>query len=676
MPEVTQLKPQDREALGVRLRTEFDEVERDKQFIEQEWLKDLRQYKGIYDPEVEAKIGKNKSRAFIRLTRTKVKSTDARVTDMLFPGGTDKNWELTPTPVAEIKPALHAMAIKRVAFEKIQAMSQQLASLDEPTIAELDAKGQLPNVEALAKLVEAGQFDGLPKDIKPSETEVRAAVQDFAKVATNKMAMEIDDQLTEANYDVVLRDVIHGGHLYGTGILKGPLVEKRSLKRWAREVDEEGEEGEWKLSTVQVQVPFVEFVPCWDVYPDMSVVDLDKTDFIFQRHIMTKHQLRRLGNRLNFNQALIDKHIADNPEGDAKFKTFETELQSISKDQVYKVQRRKGKYEVLERWGYIDGFDLRMAGIEIPDDQVHKEYEGNIWLLGEQVIKLILNPSDAETRPFHFYYFEKDETSIWGNSIPGIIRDPQKLFNASWRAMFDNAAIAAGPNVEVNVDLMDDDEDLEDIFAFRVWLRKGTGIESQYPAVRFHIVPSYTNEYLALGKEVKQMLDETSTLPGFVHGEQDPGVTKTARGLSMLFGAANVTLKDVVKNFDLGITEPFITAMYHWNMQFNDREDIKGDFQTKARGSTALVAKEIAGERLELFAQNTKDPIDNPWIKRGELNRERAKSLDMDPAKFVKTDEEVDSDKDAEIAALTQQLEALTAQVKSQGSGAGSGVPA
>ncbi|KKL74861.1 hypothetical protein LCGC14_2060670 [marine sediment metagenome] len=519
---------------------------------------------------------------------------------------------------------------------------------------------EAPNVEALAAMVEAGEFKGLPNDVSPTETEIRDAVQIKAKIQADKMALEIDDQLTEAQYDVVVREVIHSGHLFGTGILKGPLVEKRTLRRWAREVDEEGEEGEWKLSTVQVQVPFVEFVPVWDLYPDMSVTDLAKTDFIWQRHLMTKHQLRRLGKRLFFNKDTIDQYIKDHPEGDATFKTYETMLQSISKDQNFKVHERKGKYEVLERWGFIDGLDLQQAGVEISDDQLNVEFEANVWLLGDQTIKSITNPSDAEQRPFHFYYFEKDETSIWGNSIPGIIRDPAKLFNSSWRAMFDNAAIAAGPIIEINVDKVDDDEDLEDWFAFRVLLSRGTGIDGHKPALTLHNPKSYVEQYIALGKEVKQMLDETSTLPGFVHGEQDPGVTKTARGLSMLFGAANVTLKDVIKNFDLGITDSFITAMYHWNMQFNLRQDIKGDFKTKARGSTALVAKEIAGERLELFAQNTKDPIDGPWIKRGMLNRERAKMLDQDPDKFVKTDEEFNADLQAEVEALRAQVEELS----------------
>jgi hypothetical protein len=52
---------------------------------ERRWLKDLRQYRGVYDPETLVRMDKNRSKAFVRLTRTKVKTLDSRLIDLLFP---------------------------------------------------------------------------------------------------------------------------------------------------------------------------------------------------------------------------------------------------------------------------------------------------------------------------------------------------------------------------------------------------------------------------------------------------------------------------------------------------------------------------------------------------------------------------------------------------------------
>lgn len=647
-----------RESFGARLQSLFHETEQNRQEVEQEWLKDLRQYKGQYEPDVLAKISKKRSRAFIRLTRTKVKTTDARVTDMLFPGGSDKNWHMTESPVSEVDPRLHATILQNIAFEKVEALAAQLQALPPEQIQAMSESGGMPDVPSLTALIAEQRLDDLPKEIRPTEDESLMAVNEFAKESAQKMSDEIEDQLTEAKYEDVVRDVIHSGHLFGTGVLKGPLVEKRTIKHWMQGRDEKGNATGWTLHNMEINVPFMEFVPIWDTYPDMSTTDLGHAEFIFQRYVMTRAETRKLSKRPFFDQEAINKYVKENPEGDAKYKTYETELRGISKDQVYHARERRRKYEVLEYWGNVDGMELQACGCEVDEDLLHLDFEANVWMLGNTIIRAILNPSDAKVRPYHFYYFEKDETSIFGNSIPWVIRDPQSIFNSSIRATLDNAAISAGPQVEVNVDLLDDDENVEDLFPFRIWLRHGEGINAQYPAVRVTPVPNYSQAFLQIADVSKQLLDETSTLPSYTHGEQDKGVAKTVGGLSMLMGAAAITLKDVVRNFDNGITKPFITAMYHWNMQFNEREDIKGDYEVKARGSSSLMAKELHAQRLELFAANTKDPIDGPYIKRAELNQERAQALDLDADKFVRTEDEIQADARQQLEALLQRLQA------------------
>lgn len=70
-----------------------------------------------------------------------------------------------------------------------------------------------------------------------------------------------------------------------------------------------------------------------------------------------------------------------------------------------------------------------------------------------------------------------------------------------------------------------------------------------------------------------------------------PGAGETASGLSMLMGASNILLKDRVKDFDEYVSAPFIRAMYRFNMQWNPREEIKGDYEVVATGRSRLSAK-------------------------------------------------------------------------------------
>jgi hypothetical protein len=267
--------------------------------------------------------------------------------------------------------------------------------------------------------------------------------------------------------------------------------------------------------------------------------------------------------------------------------------------------------------------------------------------------------------PYYVYYFDKDETSIYGEGIAAIMRDPQRLVNASIRAMIDNAAHCAGPQYEVNVDLLADGEDPSDIGAFKVWLRTGRDADvAGKEVVRVKTIASYTPEFLNMYGLFSRLGDEVTIVPRYLQGDaRVSGAGRTASGLSMLMGQANVGLSDLVKMFDDGITKPFITSMYNWNMEFNDKQDIKGDMKIIARGSTALMAKEIRAQQIQTFLQMTLNPEDVTWIKRGNLLRRWSESTDIGGDEAVYTEDEHSAIMEQRQAALA------AAQEKQQGAG-------
>lgn len=105
-------------------------------------------------------------------------------------------------------------------------------------------------------------------------------------------------------------------------------------------------------------------------------------------------------------------------------------------------------------------------------------------------------------------------------------------------------------------------------------------------------------------------------MPSYTHGQQTSSMNKTATGMSMLMGAANVALKSTIKNIDDFLLEPLITALFHWNMEYGTNQKSKGDLKIFARGSAALVQKEVQSQRLLQFLSLVSNELDNSMIDR------------------------------------------------------------
>lgn len=583
--------------MGQYVRTIFEESRAARQDTEDRWIVDLRQFRGQYAPEMLERMSPNRSKAFIRLTRNKVKTVNSRLVDFVFPANGDPNWDITPTPLPEISD------------------------------------------DALKTLVQIHEQQS-GESVTPDTLKV--LVSDYATRQASKMARHMEDQLAELKYRETMKEVIHSGNLYGTGVLKGPLVSVNTESKYKKMGD--GADKRWVQEAHDVLTPFIESVPLWDFYPDMSATKASSCRYMIQRHSMDKSKLVELSKRADFDNSVISKYLRSNPDGDCEQFSYETELKEMGNRTAgsNSVNSASKKYEVLEFWGYIDMEDVERLGLDVPEKlKGQVEVAANLWTLGDQVIKATLAPLQSIVFPYYFYYYDKDETSFFGEGIASIMRDPQELINSSFRAMLDNAAISAGPQIEANLDLLSEDEDPTEIYPFKVWLRSGDGTDATAPAVRVFTLGSSTAEYLQLNDALEKYADEVTTIPRYMWGDQAGGAGRTASGLSMMMGSANITIKDQVKYFDDGITEPFISALYQWNMEFGGDESIKGDYKVIATGTSSLIAKEVYAQSLMNFANLTNNAVDLPIVKRDKIIRSIAEALDLGDKGLVRSETEV-----------------------------------
>jgi len=206
------------------------------------------------------------------------------------------------------------------------------------------------------------------------------------------------------------------------------------------------------------------------------------------------------------------------------------------------------------------------------------------------------------------------------------MRDSQLAIAAGARMVLDNGAVVAGPQVEVNWSLMTPDTDLNSFYPRKIWFREGKGIDAQYPALRVYNIDSHVDELLKIIDAFKQFGDEETTLPTWMIGQM--ANNETAQATSGRMSMITVSIKDIVKNFD-AFTEKVVGDMYAWNMEFNTRKDIKGDFTCKARGVSSLVMKEI---RMQAMSQMTSTMTDEEWeyIPTREFLQEKFKAHDLD----------------------------------------------
>jgi hypothetical protein len=413
--------------------------------------------------------------------------------------------------------------------------------------------------------------------------------------------------------------------------------------------------------TKSIPRPFFEFVKVWNLYPDLSAPGWRRQEAIFERMVVLRSELNRIKKRTLFDTAAINQFMKDNPTGNYTARTHETELGSINNVANVSMQKRN-KYEIIRMIGYLSGTDLRAAGVVgISDRMAEDDVLAEVWLLDDIAIKIDLAPfGDNPADNYHAFIFEEDEDSgLTGTGLPQNLRDSQMRLCTIDRATQDNMAAAAGPIFEINEDLLAPGFVCGEIHSFKIIRRQGEGAAAQAPALHIHDVPCHVQDFIALRAQVLENFDRESSLPAFLFGQtQNLGEAfRTTNNMSMMSGGANMVSKDYVRSFDL-FTSSVIGSMVSWNMDFNEKEEIKGDYNVVPRGNLSLVAKEVRGAALDQFWASL-TPEERLRFKDYEVLIERLRSRDL-PVELLEPRETGD-DKVAQF----QQAQAQAAQIES-----------
>jgi hypothetical protein len=134
-----------------------------------------------------------------------------------------------------------------------------------------------------------------------------------------------------------------------------------------------------------------------------------------------------------------------------------------------------------------------------------------------------------------------------------------------------------------------------------------------------------------------RLAEETTGLPSLLQGQQG-SAPMTVGGMTMLNNNATSVLRRLARIFDDKVTEPHIRRYYAWLLQYGENDDIKGDFQIDARGSSALVERDLQNQQIVAMGQFVADPTYG--LDKKKWAREMLMSNHLDPKKFEFDDEE------------------------------------
>lgn len=587
------------EQIVSRLEMTALDVDSRRRLIEERWIDDLRLFHGEYDVETKSSLIKEKrSQLFFNLTRAKTNAWEARLSDMLFPTD-DRNWGIQPSPVPE-------MASK--------AKMEVDPNNPEAVAAQEGAKNDMARAREAAELMEA----------------------------------EIDDQLKECGYSLKCRDVIHDGCKMGIGILKGPIQSDKMRKKWQKIPDEAGNEVHMLKDAEDKRPAFVRVDP-WNYFPDMDSATPEEAEFTFERHLMNKKDLKRLSRSPGFDKKAIrdlskDKARSAMPDYLAKLRAIAEINESMEL-----------KYHVWEYHGPLTADDMvalceclgKEDLIDDPDDMAD-EIQVTVWFCQGHLLKFGVHHLDSEEQVYSVFNLERDETTQFGYGVPYLMRDSQKALNAAWRMMMDNGAVSAGPQVLIDKNKVEPQDGQWAIRPFKVWIQKEPIAKDSNPPFNVFNIQGNQGELASIIQMARQFADDETSLPLIAQGEQGSHTTQTQGGMSILMNSVNVVFRRVVKNWDDDVTRGNIRRIYDWNMQFSKREEIKGDYEVDARGSSVLLVKEMQSQNLMIMANNfVGHPVIGPLVKNAELMRKLCQAHMISADEIIKTDEELKAELDA-----------------------------
>jgi len=623
------------ESLGSTLSKSRDEAVsgRRESGIEDDWLDDEEAYEGIDDanrdifrnrakplsPEGGAdKLARtdNRSRVFLNITRPYVDAAAAKVADMLLPTD-EQNWGLEETPIPDL------MNYKQDASPVITPDGQPVMAQDGH---------QVTVNEQIEQILEQ------------------------AKEAAKKAERRIDDWLAECNYNSEVRKLIEDSARIGVGVMKGPFPTVNTRSK----VKKEG--GLTSVETETYLAPASRAISPWNFFPDPSCGDnIHKGSHTWERDTLTRKQVRDLKDNPAYIHEMLDTVLREGPQ----LSFVKNPVVEKGRDDV----SDKDTFEVWYYYGFIEPEDMEVAGCTCDSDRA---VPALVVMINNHVVMAAENPHKDGAFPYDVMPWQRRIDHWAGSGVSRQMRTPQRMLNAATRSMMDNAGMSSGPQIVARRTAIEPANGVWEIAPKKLWFALDEYEGPVRDAFEAIDIPSRQADLMGIIQFAQKMGEDVTGLPMLLQGQQG-AAPETVGGMQMLNNNASTVMRRIARTFDDNITEPHIRRYYQWLLDDPDvPEEEKGDYKIIARGSSALVERDIQNQTIAQMGAMVLNPAFgiNPklWIS------EYFKSQRLDPNSFMFTEEELQQMQEAaaqnppqDPATVRAQTQLQIAQVRQQG---------
>jgi len=586
--------------LTAHLRACWDAARQAKKPIENIMLRALRQRNGKYEADKLKQIHEQGgSDIYMMVTEVKCRAAESWLRDILLDTGTPP-WDLNPTPIPDLSP------------EQTAELQNAFATVVTRIV---ENEGRAPTPDEMIELKEmVGQ-------------EYRFKLLEAADNRAQKMKVKISDQFAQGGWADSFNEFITDLVTYPCAFIKGPVVRRQRRLGWGR-----GADGKTVVEATETIAPEFERVDPFRIYPEPGISHINE-GYIFEHHPLSRTELSELIGVPGYDDDAIRK-VLEVGNGSSWINEDVELIKDEEERKFHSFNRPTEVYDALEFWGKVTGKMLIEWGIDEEEiEEEHREYDANVWIVGNYVIKAILNYDPLGEKPYAKTSFIKRPGSFWGSGIPEIIEDIQNVCNAAARALVNNMGISSGPQVEVNLERIPPNEDITQLHPWKIWQVTNDPLGSSAPAVRFTQPDDNANTLLGVYDKFSKLADDHSGIPSYVYGDLNvQGAGRTSSGLSMLMGAAGKGIRQVVMHIDSDVIKPVVHRQFVYNMRYDDDETIKGDVEIMPKGSINLAVKETVNIRRLEFLNATANQIDMEIVGkdgRAAILREVAKGLQM-----------------------------------------------
>jgi hypothetical protein len=526
-----------------------------------------------------------RSRVVINIVRPKVDQAVARMCEILFPVD-DRNWGIKPTPMPELA----------------DMVGNDAQTIDPTT----------------------GQPTGL------TAAQEAEAIMEAAKQAAEAMERSIDDSLTECKYNGESRKGIEDAVRLGSMLLYGPFPARQTSKVWLPQGD-----GTQVLQVNESIVPASERLDPWDVFFDPSCGnDHQNGRGFFVRRMVTRKQLRKLVGLPGYDTEAIREVLRMPPQ---KLRVAEGR---IIRDMV-----NEDAYEMWTYHGEIEPEEMQMLSSRTGDPLEDVDF-GVLVIVNDKVVGAMDSWVPDRTLPVDVYCWRKADDSPFGYGLPDELEHQQRVVNSAWRQVMDNGRTSLGGQIVIKKGMIIPQNGSYEITPNKVWLAKDE-LDDVRAAMTVFEFNSHLEELLAIAQAAMQFADTESSMPQIMGGEQG-SAPETVGGMVMLYNNANAVLRQRVKLYDDSITRPHIARYYDWKMANDPDPAIKGDYEIDARGSTALIERDIQNQALLNLAAITNNPRYIPHLREREELKAILKAFKVNPEEIMKPEDQVQQEMKAQ----------------------------